>query len=81
MHDKNGKLIEIEYGFDGKYFVTTLKGKIKKFVSDYPNDLNEAARNIRNSFQEAQQHAKNIELFKDLDPNVYYAGWWAPQFR
>lgn len=80
-----GEFIQVEYGFDPKYkgfFVKTGIGTRKQFKLLYPDSVEPQinAINANATLSEYQKVLDKAAVFRTLDPDVYYAGWWALHF-
>jgi hypothetical protein len=50
------------------------------FRGTYPVSVQARLRPLEAIPDEAERLARKIELFRELDPAEWYAGWWARQF-
>lgn len=82
-HGPDGGLIEVEYGVDPatKNFFVKRPGEMQKqFMDIYPDSLRPQVNAARWLPDPKQQLEEVIRIFKTLDSDKYYAGWWARQF-
>jgi hypothetical protein len=77
---KKGGLAEVQYGVDPAfknrpYFVRLPGQKPIRFKNLYPDSIKPKLSAAGNDLSQI------LRIFRTLDPNTYYAGWYARQFR
>jgi hypothetical protein len=80
----DGRIIEVEYGVDPKnyqYFVKRPGQPPKYFEGGtYPDSINPQVNRADLIVDPDKRMQELIKIFKTLDPDKYYAGWYARQF-
>jgi hypothetical protein len=79
----DGRIIEVEYGVNpenGQYFVKRPGQPPKYFADTYPDSITPQV-NSANAIPDPEKRMQElIKIYKTLDPDKYYAGWWVRQF-